>query len=64
LGFPPSTQAIGLDQIPESLFPLLACQRQLALTFAEVAICVGIFLVGELGVSRLLYGLHVRDQPY
>jgi len=34
------------------------------LTFAEVAMCVGIFLVGELSVSRLLYGLHVRDQPY
>ena len=64
LGFPPSTQAIGLDQIPESLFPLLACQRQLALTFTEVAICVGIFLVGELSLSRLLYRLHVRDQPY
>lgn len=30
LGFPPSTPAIGLDQIPESLFPLLVCQRQRA----------------------------------
>jgi hypothetical protein len=26
LGLPPSSQAIGLDQIPESLIPLLACR--------------------------------------
>jgi len=61
---PPSTQAIGLDQIPESLFPLLACKSMLSLTFADIVLCVGIFLVGELIVSRLLYRLHVRDQPY
>ena len=62
--FPPSSRAIGLDQIPESLVPLLVCQNALLLTFSEIAICVGIFLVGELVVSRLLYHLHVRDQPY
>jgi CDP-2,3-bis-(O-geranylgeranyl)-sn-glycerol synthase len=64
LRFPPSTRAIGLDQIPESLLPLLLCQRQLSLTFPEIAITVGIFLVGELVLSRILYRLHVRDQPY
>ena len=64
LRFRPSTQAIGLDQIPESLFPLLACQSMLALTHADIALCVSIFLIGELIVSRLLYRLHVRDQPY
>jgi CDP-archaeol synthase len=60
----PSTRAIGLDQIPESLFPLLACQRLLSLTFTDIALCVGIFLFGELIVSRLLYRLRVRDEPY
>ncbi len=64
LKFPPSSQAIGLDQIPESLFPLLVCQNLLSVTFADIAICVGIFWAGELIVSRLLYWLHVRDQPY
>ena len=64
LRFPPSAQAIGLDQIPESLFPLLVCQERLALTSTDVAICVGLFLVGELIVSRILYRWHVRDQPY
>jgi CDP-2,3-bis-(O-geranylgeranyl)-sn-glycerol synthase len=64
LGFPPSTQAIGLDQIPESLFPLLALQREFALSLADITICVAIFLAAELIVSRILYKLRVRDQPY
>jgi CDP-2,3-bis-(O-geranylgeranyl)-sn-glycerol synthase len=53
-----------LDQIPESLFPLLASQKQLSLSLTQVAICVGMFLVAELIVSRILYKLRVRDQPY
>ncbi len=64
LGLASSAQAIGLDQIPESLLPLLACRNALSLTFTDVAICTGIFLAGELVVSRVLYALHVRDQPY
>jgi CDP-archaeol synthase len=64
LKFPSSAQAIGLDQIPESLLPLLVCQRALSLTWLDVIICIGIFLVGELMISRVLYRLHIRDQPY
>ncbi|HLG79849.1 MAG TPA: CDP-archaeol synthase [Bradyrhizobium sp.] len=64
LGFQPSSRATGLDQIPESLFPLLVCQRELSLTFTDVGIVVGLFFVGELMVSRFLYFLRIRDQPY
>jgi hypothetical protein len=64
LRFPSSSQAIGLDQVPESLLPLLVCRQTLSLTFLDVAIVVGIFIVGELILSRLLYDLHVRDEPY
>ncbi len=63
-GFPPSTRATGLDQIPESLFPLLVCQKELSLTLSDVGIAVGLFFVGELIVSRFLYLLRIRDQPY
>ncbi len=59
-----SAQAVGLDQIPESLLPLVVCQNALALTWVDIIICVGIFLVGELMISRVLYMLHIRDQPY
>ena len=64
LRFPSSSQAFGLDQVPESLLPLLVCRETLSLTFLDVAIVVAIFVAGELILSRLLYDLHVRDEPY
>ena len=64
LGRSSSSPIVGIDQIPESLFPLLACSGPLSLTIADVAIGVAIFFVGELIVSRLLYAFDLRDPPY
>src|SRR5450759_1540119 len=64
LDFPPSSWALGLDQVPESLFPMLACRDALSLTIADIALGVGIFFIGELILSRLLYRVHLRDTPY
>jgi hypothetical protein len=64
LNFPPSSRALGLDQIPESLLPMLACRDALSLTAADIALGVAIFFVGELILSRLLFHLHLRDRPY
>jgi len=64
LNLPPSSQALGLDQVPESLFPLLACRYALPLTVADITLGVGIFFVGELILSRLLYKAHLRDEPF
>jgi CDP-archaeol synthase len=64
LNLPPSSQALGLDQVPESLFPLLACRFSLALTAADIALGIVIFFVGELALSRVLYKVHLRDEPY
>lgn len=64
LNFPPSSQAIGLDQVPESLFPMLACQQALSLTSTDIVLGVAVFFAGELILSRLLYRLHLRDTPY
>lgn len=61
---PPSSQMLGLDQIPESLLPLLACRATFALTLADIVLGTVAFLVGELLLSRLLYKLHIRDRPY
>jgi CDP-archaeol synthase len=44
----PSSKATGLDQIPESLFPLLACRSVLSLTAIDIA-------VGCLSFSRGKY---------
>jgi CDP-2,3-bis-(O-geranylgeranyl)-sn-glycerol synthase len=64
LGLSSSSQALGLDQVPESLLPLLACRGALGLGWLDVAVVVVVFFVGELLVSRLLYRLHIRDRPY
>ncbi|HXP72742.1 MAG TPA: CDP-archaeol synthase [Stellaceae bacterium] len=61
---PSSSRATGLDQIPESLFPLLACRVTLPLTLGDVAVAVAIFFLGEVVLSRLLYKLRIRDRPY
>jgi CDP-2,3-bis-(O-geranylgeranyl)-sn-glycerol synthase len=59
-----SSQAIGLDQIPESLFPLLASRTVLPLTAIDIAAGVAVFFAGELLLSRLLFKAHIRDRPY
>jgi CDP-diglyceride synthetase len=64
LDYQPSSQALGLDQIPESLLPMLAARAALSLTAIDIAAGVAIFFVGELVLSRLLFKAHLRDQPY
>jgi CDP-2,3-bis-(O-geranylgeranyl)-sn-glycerol synthase len=59
-----SSKAVGLDQIPESLFPLLACRQALSLTTLDIIVGTAIFFVGEVVLSRVLFKLHVRDRPY
>jgi CDP-2,3-bis-(O-geranylgeranyl)-sn-glycerol synthase len=43
---------------------MLACRDALSLTIADIALGVGIFFIGELILSRLLYQARVRDEPY
>ncbi len=64
LARPPSSRATGLDQIPESLLPLLACATFLPLTAVDIAAGVAIFLVGEIVLSRLLYRAGLREEPF
>ena len=64
LNLPSSSRAIGLDQIPEALFPALACRQLLALAPADIAVSVAVFFVGDVVLSRLLYAFRLRDRPY
>ncbi|WP_348267823.1 CDP-archaeol synthase [Edaphobacter paludis] len=57
-------RATGLDQIPESLFPLLACHLRLPLTALDIAAVIVAFLLGEVLLSLLFYRLHLRERPY
>lgn len=60
----PSTQAIFLDQIPESLLPLLLVMDKLDLDWSMVVSISLVFMVLEMIASPLLYKLKLRDRPY
>jgi CDP-2,3-bis-(O-geranylgeranyl)-sn-glycerol synthase len=64
MGLPAGSRATGLDQVPESLFPLLACRHTLSLTVLDIAVTVALFFVGEVVLSILFYKFHVRERPY
>jgi CDP-2,3-bis-(O-geranylgeranyl)-sn-glycerol synthase len=64
LDMPPSSMALGLDQVPESLLPLLVVQPLLPLTVMDIAAVVVVFSIGQLVLSRILYKLNIRDRPY
>jgi len=59
-----SSMAIGLDHIPESLFPLLASRMLLPLSILNIVGGVTIFVVGALIVSPILFRLNLRDEPH
>ena len=55
---------LGLDQVPESLFPAVACSAYLPLGPLDIALIVLVFSVGELAMSRLFFAVGPRDRPY
>jgi CDP-diglyceride synthetase len=64
LGVPPSGRATGLDQIPESLLPLLAVAGEFALTGSAILLIVVGFVVLEITLSPIFHRLGLRDRPY
>ncbi len=64
LGYPSSSQAIGLDQIPESLVPLLAIAPAFDLKIWSVFIVILAFSVVVPLLSRLFFLLGIRRHPY
>ncbi len=64
LGLAPGSMALGLDQVPESLLPLLAVHSAFALDATRIVLLVTAFFVLELLLSRVLYKLHLRKDPH
>ncbi len=64
LGIESSGKAPGLDQIPESLLPLLAVKNQFDLDWETISLLVAMFFVLEITISPLLYQLGIRKRPY
>jgi len=64
LGMPTSAMAPGLDHIPESLLPLLACKTLLPLSWTQVLLLSLGFMVANLLLSRWLHRLGIRRHPW
>jgi CDP-2,3-bis-(O-geranylgeranyl)-sn-glycerol synthase len=64
LGYASGAMALGLDQIPESLFPLLGVWGSLSLSAMGIMVTVGAFMVLELIFSPVFYKLRIRKHPY
>jgi CDP-2,3-bis-(O-geranylgeranyl)-sn-glycerol synthase len=64
LGYPSEAKVLGLDQIPESLFPMLGMWNVLNLSALGLGLTVVIFFVAEQVFSFIGYKLHIRKHPY
>ena len=64
MGLASSSMAIGLDQIPELLLPLLGARFFVPLGWLDILVGVALFFGGELILSRILFDLNLRDRPY
>lgn len=63
-GLEPSSMMLGLDQVPESLFPAVACSAYLPLRPIDVAAIVLAFSIGGVVMSRVFFTVGLRDRPY
>lgn len=64
LGMASSSRALGLDQIPEALLPLLVVAGEFGLTWPAIGWTVAGFVALELGLSPLFFRLGIRNRPY
>ncbi|MBD3670426.1 MAG: CDP-archaeol synthase [Gammaproteobacteria bacterium] len=64
LNIPSSGMSLGLDQIPESLLPLLLVKSRLELGWPDIALIVAVFFILELLLSAIGYRLRLRKRPY
>jgi CDP-archaeol synthase len=64
LNFAPSSRATGLDQIPESMLPLLACRDLLGLSALDIIVGIAVFTIGAILLSLVFYHVGIRDRPF
>ena len=58
------SQVLLLDQLPESLFPLLAVRSACGLTLEDMVLIILAFAAVDYVASRFLFKLHLRKHPY
>lgn len=60
----PSSMALVLDQVPESLLPAIMMMGTFRLDLVSVAIVVFCFIIAELLLSYVFFRLGIRNRPY
>ncbi|MEP1215430.1 MAG: CDP-archaeol synthase [Marinobacter sp.] len=63
-GLSSSARALGLDQIPEALLPMILAWYWLELSGFVVVSVVVLFTISNILLSPLLYRLGIRHQPH
>jgi CDP-diglyceride synthetase len=64
LGLATSSQALGLDTLPESLLPAWLLHQQLGLGNDGILLVAAVFFLIEELLSPWLYRWHIRNKPY
>ncbi|GAA3571210.1 hypothetical protein GCM10022265_20690 [Marinobacter xestospongiae] len=64
LGLASSARALGLDQVPEALLPLLLAMAWLGIAGLEVLVLVAAFVAANVLCSPWLYRLGIRRHPH
>jgi CDP-2,3-bis-(O-geranylgeranyl)-sn-glycerol synthase len=64
LDMEPSSKALFLDQVPESVFPAVMLREEFDLDPVAIIFLVLIFVIFDWSVSRILFKWGVRKQPY
>lgn len=64
IGIIVSGRAWLLDQLPESIFPVMLLRDTLGLSLSEVVIVIAVFTLLSIVISPILYQLHIRRRPY
>lgn len=64
LGMASSSMALGLDQIPEALLPLLVVADSLELSWMAIGLTVAGFAAVELALSPVFFRFGIRNRPY
>jgi len=64
LGLKSGQKALLLDQGPESFLPLWILKDRLSISWAEISLILIFFIILEIGLSPLLYYLHIRRNPH
>lgn len=64
LGRAASSQALGLDQVPEALLPAALLREAFGLDWSEVGLTAVAFMALGLALSAVGYRLGLRDRPY